>query len=94
MQGVNYKGVNSAQEGLGEKALHPDEFIEKKGSLITKMKRNNLIDEFKIDVEWYLSQQIMPPVQRLLEVIPEIKISEVAMCLGLDEARYKQTRKK
>jgi len=36
----------------------------------------------------------MPPVQRLLEVIPGIIISEIAKCLGLDEARYKHTRKK
>ena len=49
---------------------------------------------YQIDIEWYLTQQIMPPVQRLLEVIPGIIISEIAMCLGLDGSKYKNNRKK
>jgi len=48
----------------------------------------------QIDREYYLGQQIMPPVQRLLEVIPGIIIADIAKCLGLDEARYKHSRKK
>jgi len=77
---IPYVIIKSDKEGLGERAVHPAEFKESNG-------------QYKIDREWYLSQQIMPPVQRLLEVIPGIIISEIAKCLGLDEARYKHTRK-
>jgi len=77
---IPYVITKSEKEGLGDKAVHPDEFKESNGV-------------YQIDIEWYLTQQIMPPVQRLLEVIPGIIISEIAMCLGLDGTKYKNNRK-
>ncbi|KAF9069049.1 DNA polymerase alpha catalytic subunit [Rhodocollybia butyracea] len=43
----------------------------------------------KIDAEYYLSQQILPPVQRLCEEIEGIDRAHLAECLGLDVNKYR-----
>jgi len=43
----------------------------------------------KPDVDWYITQQLMPPITRLIEHIDGIEIDFVAQCLGLDPSKYK-----
>jgi DNA polymerase alpha subunit A len=60
-----------------ERARHPDEIARSNGIL-------------KPDVEWYLTQQILPPVSRLCEPIEGISQGLLAERLGLDSKRYSQ----
>ena len=64
---------------LASKAFSPDELLHSKGSL-------------KIDVDWYTSQQLMPPLTRLIEHIEGIEIDFVAQCLGVDLKKHKYTK--
>ena len=41
------------------------------------------------DVDWYIIQQLMPPITRLIEHIDGIEIDFVAQCLGVDATKYK-----
>ena len=43
-----------------------------------------------VDVEWYLENQVLAPVARLVEPIEDIPISRLASSLGLDPNRYTQ----
>ena len=56
-------------------AFHPDEVSRSENKL-------------EIDVEWYLTQQIMPPIQRLCEPIAGTSPAQLASCLGLDSSKY------
>jgi DNA polymerase alpha subunit A len=47
----------------------------------------------KIDIDWYSSQQLLPPLTRLIEHIEGIEIDFVAQCLGVDPKKYKFTMK-
>ncbi|KAI0272419.1 hypothetical protein BC834DRAFT_921889 [Gloeopeniophorella convolvens] len=59
-----------------ERAKHPDE-LRKAGS------------EVKIDYEYYLVHQILPPIERLCDPIEGTDRSRLAECLGLDPGRYR-----
>eukprot|EP00934_Nitzschia_sp_Nitz4_P001836 Nitzschia sp. Nitz4//scaffold294_size23022//6123//10997//NITZ4_008514-RA/size23022-snap-gene-0.2-mRNA-1//-1//CDS//3329546223//1836//frame0 len=61
-----------------ERARHPDE-----------MKRNK--DILSPDVEWYLTQQILPPVARLCEPIEGLSAGLMASHLGLESSKYTQS---
>ncbi|KAH9933419.1 ribonuclease H-like domain-containing protein [Fomitopsis serialis] len=71
--GENGESAKSAQ---ADKAKHPDE-VRKTGSGL------------KTDYEYYLSQQILPPVERLCEPIEGTDRARLAECLGLDASRYR-----
>ena len=43
----------------------------------------------KPDVDWYIMQQLMPPITRLIQHIDGIEIDFVAQCLGVDPKKYK-----
>jgi DNA polymerase alpha subunit A len=58
-----------------ERARHPEEIARSAGAL-------------KPDVEWYLVQQILPPIARLCEPIDACTQQILAEKLGLDGARY------
>jgi DNA polymerase alpha subunit A len=58
-----------------ERARHPEEIARSAGVL-------------KPDVEWYLSQQILPPVARLCDPIDGTSQQILADKLGLDASRY------
>lgn len=58
-----------------ERARHPEEIARSDGVL-------------KPDVEWYLTQQILPPIARLCEPIEGTSQQELACRLGLDSTRY------
>ena len=45
--------------------------------------------ELKPDVDWYIMQQLMPPITRLIQHIDGIEIDFVAQCLGVDPKKYK-----
>ena len=62
---------------MAERARHPDEILRSGGVL-------------KPDVEWYLSQQILPPVARLCEPIEGTPQGLLAERLGLDSTKYNQ----
>lgn len=55
---------------IADRAFHPDEIIKSNGALL-------------IDTEWYISQQIFPPVQRLCEPIEGTDSAKLAECLGM-----------
>jgi DNA polymerase alpha subunit A len=50
---------------LSEKAFSPDELLAQKGKLV-------------IDTQWYITQQVMPPITRLIEHIDGINVDFVA----------------
>jgi DNA polymerase alpha subunit A len=58
-----------------ERARHPDDMARSNGSL-------------KPDIEWYLTQQILPPISRLCEPIDGTSQQILAEKLGLDSKRY------
>mmetsp|Transcript_36596 Transcript_36596/g.40877 ORF Transcript_36596/g.40877 Transcript_36596/m.40877 type:complete len:1641 (-) Transcript_36596:110-5032(-) len=60
-----------------ERARHPDEIARSGGIL-------------EPDVEWYLTQQILPPVSRLCEPIEGLSQGLIAQRLGLDSAKFTQ----
>ncbi|CAB9498953.1 DNA polymerase alpha catalytic subunit (Fragment) [Seminavis robusta] len=61
-----------------ERARHPDEILRSGGVL-------------KPDVEYYLAQQILPPVARLCEPIQQTSQRVLASKMGLDSAKYSQS---
>eukprot|EP01114_Cavostelium_apophysatum_P017174 TRINITY_DN5038_c0_g1_i2.p1 TRINITY_DN5038_c0_g1~~TRINITY_DN5038_c0_g1_i2.p1 ORF type:complete len:1439 (+),score=499.62 TRINITY_DN5038_c0_g1_i2:132-4448(+) len=60
---------------FAERAFSPEDVVQAGGALA-------------IDVNWYLSQQIHPPISRYCEVISGTDSAQIADCLGLDSARY------
>jgi len=62
---------NSSKKAIIEQAYHPDEIVREP-------------DKLAPDVEWYLKQQILPPISRLCEVIDGIDARVIAEKLGLD----------
>ena len=63
---------------IGDCAYHPDEVLDKKRNL-------------SIDYAWYIHQQLLPPITRLIEHIEGIEVEFVAQCLGVDGKKYKHT---
>jgi DNA polymerase alpha subunit A len=62
-------------ESVTERARHPDEIQRSNGLL-------------KPDIEWYLTQQILPPITRLCEPMDGTSQQILADKLGLDTTRY------
>jgi DNA polymerase alpha subunit A len=60
---------------VAERACHPEDITRSNGAL-------------QPDVEWYLTQQILPPISRLCEPIEELTQSALAGKLGLDTSKY------
>ena len=58
-----------------QRAYHPDEILRSQGQLT-------------IDVEWYLSTQILPPIARLCEPIEGTSMAILSEQLGLDATKY------
>jgi len=58
-----------------ERAHHPDEVTRSHGKL-------------SIDIEWYLSQQILPPISRLCDPIEGTSAAIISQHLGLDSSKY------
>ena len=58
-----------------ERAFSPDQ-VEKSDGLL------------EIDIDWYLTQQIHPPISRLCGPIEGTDPAQIAECLGLNPAKY------
>jgi DNA polymerase alpha subunit A len=58
-----------------QRARHPDEVRRSQG-------------ELTLDIEWYLGNQILPPISRLCEPIEGTSIQQLTTELGLDIAKY------
>jgi DNA polymerase alpha subunit A len=63
------------KKSAAERARHPEEIQRSNGVL-------------KPDIEWYLSQQILPPISRLCENIDGTSQAMIASKLGLDASRF------
>ncbi|KAJ1975821.1 DNA-directed DNA polymerase alpha catalytic subunit pol1, partial [Dimargaris xerosporica] len=59
-----------------ERAYHPTEFADPAKDLV-------------VDYEWYLNQQVHPPVARLCEPIEGTDAARLAHFLGLDPSKYR-----
>ncbi|KAI8147542.1 hypothetical protein BJV82DRAFT_654233 [Fennellomyces sp. T-0311] len=59
--------------GFAERAFHPDDVVR---------------DEMQLDIDWYLNQQVHPPVGRLCSPIDGTDIGRLAQCLGLDGSKF------
>ncbi|KAG5643370.1 hypothetical protein DXG03_001018 [Asterophora parasitica] len=70
------EGEESAKSAQADRAKHPDE-IRRAGS------------ELKIDFQYYLAHQVLPPIERLCEPIEGTDRARLAECLGLDPAKYR-----
>nr|WCZ58504.1 DNA polymerase alpha catalytic subunit [Andalucia godoyi] len=68
--------VSNSSTSYAERAYHPEEIVKAAGALT-------------IDVDWYLSQQVHPPLARLCEHLEGINSAILADCLGLDSGRYR-----
>ncbi|KAI8620567.1 DNA polymerase family B-domain-containing protein [Chytriomyces sp. MP71] len=75
---VPYVIVVGEGNGLGSRAQHPDE-VKKTDST------------FKIDYQYYLSNQVLPPLARLLSPIEGTDQARIAACLGLDASKFHST---
>lgn len=69
--------TTSSSSSPAERARHPEDIIRSEGSL-------------KPDVEWYLTQQILPPIARLCEPIDGTSQSLIAEKLGLESLKFNQ----
>ncbi|KAF4610852.1 hypothetical protein D9613_006632 [Agrocybe pediades] len=69
---------SSKSSGQADRAKHPDELRKAGSGLI-------------IDYQYYLSHQILPPVERLCEAIEGTDKARLAECLGLDPMRYRHS---
>jgi DNA polymerase alpha subunit A len=63
------------EAAAAERSYHPDDVASSAGAL-------------NVDVHWYLTQQILPPVLRLCSVIEGTDAGQLAHCLGQDPKKY------
>eukprot|EP00923_Selenidium_pygospionis_P055757 GHVN01097089.1.p1 GENE.GHVN01097089.1~~GHVN01097089.1.p1 ORF type:complete len:1529 (+),score=359.15 GHVN01097089.1:389-4588(+) len=61
------------QKHFAERAYHPEE-----------VKAMNL----KVDIDWYKTQQVLPPIARLCGHVEGTTSGRLAACLGLDQRRF------
>jgi DNA polymerase alpha subunit A len=64
---------------IGDVSYSPDEYLK------SQKTENKLV----IDIDWYITQQLLPPITRLIEHIEGIEVDFVAQCLGVDGKKYK-----
>lgn len=70
--GASRTGVTAS---IDQRAYHPND-VRRSGGLIT------------IDYEWYLQQQILPPIARICEPLEALPQDQIADMLGLETQRY------
>ncbi len=72
--------TTSSQRNIppAERAFHPDTVVRSGGKLVP-------------DIEWYLEQQIVPPIARLVEHIDGTNRSIIAEKLGLDPNKFQSS---
>lgn len=67
--------VCEGEGSAAERAYHPDEVRRSNGALL-------------VDVEWYLTQQLLPPISRLCEPIEGTSSAALAEQMGLDPSKF------
>ncbi|KAI9225803.1 MAG: DNA polymerase family B-domain-containing protein [Piptocephalis tieghemiana] len=73
--------VSGSEVGhVAERAVHPNEYRQSHGE--------GKAYGMEVDVEWYLQQQIHPPISRLCEPLEGTDGARLAECLGLDPRKY------
>ncbi|ORY28383.1 hypothetical protein BCR33DRAFT_667040 [Rhizoclosmatium globosum] len=72
---VPYVIVAGESNGLAGRAQHPEELKKADTS-------------FKVDYQYYLANQVLPPLARLLSPIDGTDQSRIAACLGLDASKF------
>ncbi|KAF7289426.1 DNA polymerase [Mycena chlorophos] len=70
------EGEQTAKTAQADRARHPEEFRKPDSGL-------------KIDLEYYLGHQVLPPIERLCDPIEGTDRTLLAQCLGLDPQRYR-----
>jgi len=75
---VCQNGDQDKSDSLANRAFHPDEVIASHGELM-------------VDVEWYLTNQVLPPVDRLCDPIEGVHAVHLAEALKLDTRNYRYT---
>ncbi|KAJ3276787.1 DNA-directed DNA polymerase alpha catalytic subunit pol1 [Terramyces sp. JEL0728] len=74
---IPYVICKGSDANISQRAHHIDELL-KEGS------------ELEIDIDWYLANQVHPPISRLCAPIEGTDNARLAECLGLDVAKYQQ----
>eukprot|EP00743_Colponemidia_sp_Colp-15_P005940 GILK01006386.1.p1 GENE.GILK01006386.1~~GILK01006386.1.p1 ORF type:complete len:1470 (-),score=342.66 GILK01006386.1:187-3951(-) len=72
---IPYIICKGEQTSFADRAHHPDEIAKSNGAL-------------EIDVNWYLTQQVHPPVARLCEPIDGTDSGRIADFLGLEASKF------
>ena len=62
---------------MADCARHPDEVKRSEGKLV-------------VDIEWYLSSQMVPPIARLCDPIDGTSSGAIAEAMGLDATRFRR----
>ena len=70
---------SGGKKSVVDRAYHPEEVVRSNGELV-------------VDVEWYLTQQILPPIARLCEPIDGTSSQIMAEKMGLDSSRFRAIR--
>ena len=68
----------NGKDSFSIRAKHPDEVIRHP-------------EQHQVDFEWYLTNQILPPISRLCEPIEGTSPAALSQCLGLDTSKYIRT---
>ncbi|KAF9357147.1 DNA-directed DNA polymerase alpha catalytic subunit pol1 [Mortierella sp. NVP85] len=71
-----YKDSTTSKGSIAERAYHPEELNQSGSNLV-------------IDFEYYLNQQVHPPVERLCGPIEGTDATRLADCLGLDTSKFR-----
>lgn len=74
-EGEKTGGSASNPSLIAQRAYHPDEIARSSGQLV-------------VDYEWYLVNQILPPISRLCEPIEGTSMAILSQQLGLDSSKY------
>eukprot|EP00474_Spongospora_subterranea_P002469 CRZ02927.1 hypothetical protein [Spongospora subterranea] len=72
---IPYVICESGEKTLASRAFHPSALLDQSRGL-------------RLDIKWYLTQQIVPPVLRLCAHIEGTDASRLADCLGLDGSKF------
>lgn len=67
--------TSGKSEGVAAMAYHPDEVMSSKGELV-------------VNVEYYLENQVLPPILRLCDPIESVDVSRLALAMGLSAQKY------
>ena len=65
----------SSKQSVSDRARHPTEVARSAGALT-------------VDVEWYLANQILPPIARLCDPIDGLAAARLAEAMGIDASRF------